>query len=69
MSEINLIIEAEIETAITLENNYNKWQMGITYSDSKMSNTQLLQYLSEHRQNEKAFSQALEILISRKKSF
>ena len=35
---------------------------------SKMSNTQLRQYLSEHRQDEKAFSQALEILISRKKS-
>jgi len=34
---------------------------------SKMSNQELRQYLSAHRQDENAFSQALEILISRKK--
>lgn len=33
----------------------------------KMSNQQLRQYLSAHRQDEDAFSQALEVLINRKK--
>ncbi|NEQ65294.1 MAG: hypothetical protein F6K21_07320 [Symploca sp. SIO2D2] len=35
---------------------------------SQMSNTELLQYLSENRHNEEAFSQALELLMSRKKA-
>jgi hypothetical protein len=34
---------------------------------SDMNNTELRQYLSEHRHDEEAFSQALEILLSRKK--
>ena len=34
---------------------------------SQMSNTELRQYLSENRNNEVVFSQALEILVSRKK--
>jgi hypothetical protein len=34
---------------------------------SEMTNSELRQYLSEHRNNEEAFSQALEILLSRKK--
>ncbi len=34
----------------------------------KMNNQQLRQYLSAHRQDEDAFSEALEILISRKKN-
>ncbi len=34
---------------------------------SKMSAQQLRQYLSAHRKDEDAFSEALEILISRKK--
>jgi hypothetical protein len=33
----------------------------------KMSNQELRQYLSTHRQDEDAFSQALEVLMSRKK--
>ena len=35
---------------------------------SDMNNTELRQYLSEHRHDEEAFSQALEILLSRKKN-
>jgi predicted CopG family antitoxin len=34
---------------------------------SEMTNSELRQYLSEHRNNEEAFSQALEVLLSRKK--
>ncbi|ACK71879.1 conserved hypothetical protein [Gloeothece citriformis PCC 7424] len=34
---------------------------------SNMNNKELRQYLSEHRHDEEAFSQALEILLSRKK--
>ncbi|GBF82358.1 DUF6887 family protein [Aphanothece sacrum] len=35
---------------------------------SDMNNTELRQYLSEHRHDEEAFSQALEILLDRKKN-
>ena len=35
---------------------------------SDMNNTELRQYLSQHRQDEQAFSQALEILLDRKKN-
>ena len=35
---------------------------------SDMNNTELRQYLSENRHDEEAFSQALEILLSRKKA-
>ena len=34
---------------------------------SNLNNLELRQYLSEHRHDEEAFSQALEILLSRKK--
>lgn len=34
---------------------------------SQMSNTEVRQYLSENSHNEEAFSQALEVLMSRKK--
>jgi predicted CopG family antitoxin len=36
-------------------------------SFSEMTNPELNRYLSEHRNDEKAFSQALEVLLSRKK--
>ena len=35
---------------------------------SDMNNIELRQYLSEHRHDEEAFSQALEILLDRKKN-
>ena len=35
---------------------------------SEMTNAELRQYLSEHRNEETAFSQALEVLLSRKKN-
>ncbi|MGK7876887.1 MAG: hypothetical protein AB4426_27435 [Xenococcaceae cyanobacterium] len=34
---------------------------------SEMTNSELRRYLSEHRNDEEAFSQALEVLLSRKK--
>ena len=34
---------------------------------SEMTDSELRQYLSEHRNDEEAFSQALEVLLSRKK--
>jgi hypothetical protein len=34
----------------------------------EMTNTELRRYLSEHRNDEDAFSQALEVLMSRKKN-
>jgi hypothetical protein len=34
---------------------------------SEMTNSELRVYLSQHRNDEEAFSQALEVLISRKK--
>lgn len=34
---------------------------------SEMTNSELRQYLSQHRNDEEAFSQGLEVLISRKK--
>jgi hypothetical protein len=36
-------------------------------SPSEMTNTELRQYLSEHRNEEAIFSEALEVLLSRKK--
>jgi hypothetical protein len=35
---------------------------------SDMNNTELRQYLSQNRHDEQAFSQALEILLDRKKN-
>jgi hypothetical protein len=35
---------------------------------SEMTNAELRQYLSQHRNDETAFSQALEVLLSRKKN-
>ena len=35
---------------------------------SQMSNSELRQYLSDNRNDEKTFSQALELLMSRKKN-
>ncbi len=34
---------------------------------SEMTNSELRQYLSKHRNDEEVFSQALEVLLSRKK--
>lgn len=34
---------------------------------SEMTNSELRRYLSEHRNDEEAFSQALEVLLNRKK--